>query len=63
MDEKRNALDTITGLSVVACGLTGLAALIVAVFAFANAEFAGAGLALIPAALAFGQLMNVTRRK
>ena len=63
MNETRNALDTITGLSAIACGLTGLAALVVPVFAFANAEFAGAGLALIPAALAFGQLMNVTRHK
>jgi hypothetical protein len=63
LNQQRNALDTVTGLAAIGCGIVGVAALIVAVFAFANAQFAGAGLSLIPAALAFGQLMNVTLKR
>jgi hypothetical protein len=53
-------VDTVTGLAVIGCGLTGLAALIVALFAFANTQYTGAGLALIAAALAFGKLAHLT---
>ena len=59
--EKEKA-ETIAGIAVLLAVVTGIAALIVAVFSFAGANWVGAGICLVAAALAFGLVANAVLR-
>jgi hypothetical protein len=56
MSEKSRAGDTVVGVAVVGSVVTGVAGLIAALFPFFSADFSGAGILLIAAALSFGLL-------
>jgi len=53
---KSRATDSVVGVVVIGSVVTGVAGLIAALFSFFSADFAGAGVLLIAAALSFGLL-------
>jgi len=53
---KSRATDSVVGVVVIGSVVTGVAGLIAALFSFFRADFAGAGVLLIAAALSFGLL-------
>jgi hypothetical protein len=59
--EKR--VNILTGFSIIVSLVTGIASLVVAIFALINADRTGAGIALVAAALAFGLLLNALLRQ
>ena len=62
MPDKQNRPDTIAGMALYAAMFTGFIAIIVAIFAFASANWVGAALSLVAAALAFGLVANAILR-
>lgn len=60
MEKRANIL---TGFSIIVSLVTGIASLVVAIFALINADWTGAGIALVAAALAFGLLLNALLRQ
>ncbi len=58
MNEGSRAVNIIVGLGAVGPAIVGITAYIAALFAFASADFTGAGALLIAAALAFGLLAH-----
>jgi len=53
---KSRATDSVLGVVVIGSVVTGVASLIAALFPFFSADFVGAGVLLIAAALSFGLL-------
>jgi O-antigen/teichoic acid export membrane protein len=62
MKQTENRITVVVGLSVILCIITGLISLLVTYFAFFGADWTGAGISLIAAALAFGLLSNALLR-
>lgn len=60
MEKRANIL---TGFSIIVSLVTGIASLVVAILALINADWTGAGIALVAAALAFGLLLNALLRQ
>ena len=60
--EKTKA-ETVAGIAVLLAFVTGVAGVVVAVFAFFDANWVGAGLGLVAAALAFGLVANAVLRQ
>ena len=56
MSGKSRATDSVLGVVVIGSVVTGVASLIAALFPFFSADFVGAGVLLIAAALSFGLL-------
>ena len=56
MSEKSRLGDSVVGVAVIGSVVTGVASLIAALFPFFSADFTGAGVLLIAAALSFGLL-------
>ena len=54
MSGKSRATDSVLGVVVIGSVVTGVASLIAALFPFFSADFVGAGVLLIAAALSFG---------
>jgi hypothetical protein len=54
MSPKPNRFEALIGLAIIATLVTGFASLLVALFAFFNADWTGSGVCLGAAALAFG---------
>jgi hypothetical protein len=62
MEKRSSRLEGVLGMVIIASLVTGLAGLVVAVFAFFDAEWVGGGVSLAAAALAFGLLANALLR-
>ena len=62
MDKQTKRLDALLGRNVLAGTVTGFFALVAALFAFIEGDWAGAGLCLTAAALAFGLTSNAMLR-
>ncbi len=62
MEKKSNKFEVILGIVVIAGMITGFVGLLAAVFAFFSADWAGVGVCLGAAALAFGLLANALLR-
>jgi hypothetical protein len=62
MDKGMTKLDALLGRSVIAGTVTGFFALVAALFAFIEGDWAGTGLCLAAAALAFGLVSNAMLR-
>ncbi len=58
MNSKANKYEMVLGISVIAGLVTGIASLLVSIFAFFNSDWTGAGICLVAAAIAFGLLVN-----
>ena len=56
MSGKGRSADSVVGVAVIGSVVTGVASLIAALFPFFSADYAGAGVLLIAAALSFGLL-------
>ena len=56
MSDKRRVGDSIVGVAVIGCVVTGVASLIAALFPFFSGDFTAAGVFLIAAALSYGFL-------
>jgi hypothetical protein len=56
--ELRFTWETAVGLGAAGSGIAGVLAILTGLFAFFNGDFAGAGLAFLAAAVAFGLLLN-----
>ena len=56
MSDKRRVGDSIVGVAVIDCVVTGVASLIAALFPFFSGDFTAAGVFLIAAALSYGLL-------
>jgi hypothetical protein len=62
MKQTENRITVVVGLSVILGIITGLTSLLVTYFAFFGADWTGAGISLVAAALAFGLLSNALLR-
>jgi hypothetical protein len=62
MSENHKQLNSLIGLSVVGCSITGVVGFIAAVFALFTGELTAAGMCLTAAALSFGLLANALLR-
>lgn len=62
MDDRNRTSRRIAGLAVLGGAVTGILALIGALYPFFNGDYASAGFMLIAAALAFGMLANAIFR-
>jgi hypothetical protein len=62
MAKTTEKLDAILGQSVIAAMVTGVAAVVAAIFAFIQADWMGTGVCLAAAGLAFGLLANAMLR-
>ena len=56
MSGKSRATDSVVGVAVIGSVVTGVVSLLAALFPFFGADFAGAGILLVAAALSFGLL-------
>lgn len=55
--------NTLIGIVIFAALITGLLSLIVGILAFINNDWAGTGLCLVAAAIAFGSITNALLRR
>jgi hypothetical protein len=62
MAKTTERLDAILGQSVIAAMITGVAAVVAAIFAFIQGDWVGTGVCLGAAGLAFGLLANAMMR-
>ncbi len=62
MEKKPSSFEKILGIAVVTGMITGFGGIVAAIFALINADWIGAGLCLLAAALAFGLLVNALLR-
>ncbi len=62
MKKNQNWLDTVMGLALLGCSITGAVSMVAALFPFATGDYAAVGLCLIASAVSFGLLTNAVLR-